>query len=31
VFAVCSGFAIRRFDLLNLPSAEITAQGATVP
>lgn len=31
VFAVCSGFAIRRFDLLSLPSADITAEGATVP
>ena len=31
IFAVCSGFAIRRFGLLSLPSGDLAAEGATVP
>jgi O-antigen/teichoic acid export membrane protein len=31
IFAICSGFAVRQFDLLSLSSADVSAEGATVP
>ncbi len=31
IFAICGGFAVRHFGLLNLPSAEVVAEGVTVP
>jgi O-antigen/teichoic acid export membrane protein len=30
IFAVCGGFAVRRFHLLSLPSSDAAAEGATV-
>jgi O-antigen/teichoic acid export membrane protein len=31
IFAICGGYAIRHFGLLSLPSADVVAEGATVP
>ncbi len=31
IFAICGGYAVRHFGLLHLPSAEVVAEGATVP
>jgi O-antigen/teichoic acid export membrane protein len=31
IFAICGGYAIHHFGLLNLPSGEIVAESATVP
>jgi O-antigen/teichoic acid export membrane protein len=30
IFAICGGFAVRHFGLLNLPSADVVAESATV-
>ena len=31
IFAVCGGFAVRRFDLLSLASSDVAAESAMVP
>jgi hypothetical protein len=31
IFAICGGYAVRHFGLLNLPSTDVVAESATVP